>query len=139
MRTDGFARHLGPAWTGIQAGDRALGGRKKIVAKDRSLACGFLTPVPWARDRWAHDQKEQGFGMAAQNATLGPTFRAGDHIVYPAHGVGRVTGVEKQKVAGIDLEVFVIQFDQDKMTLRVPTAKAKSCGMRPLASAQVVG
>jgi CarD family transcriptional regulator len=65
-------------------------------------------------------------------------FKVGDHIVYPAHGVGRVTGVEKQTVAGIDLEVFVIAFDQDKMTLRVPTAKARSCGMRPLASRTIV-
>ncbi len=66
------------------------------------------------------------------------SFKTGDHIVYPAHGVGRVIGVEKQTVAGIDLEVFVISFEQDKMTLRVPTAKAKSCGMRPLASGQIV-
>ncbi len=65
-------------------------------------------------------------------------FKTGDHIVYPAHGVGRVTGIEKQTVAGIDLEVFVIAFEQDKMTLRVPTAKARSCGMRPLATSKVV-
>ena len=71
--------------------------------------------------------------------TAAPTsFKPGDHIVYPAHGVGRIAGVEKQSVAGIDLEVFVISFEQDKMTLRVPTGKARSCGMRPLASAQVV-
>lgn len=66
------------------------------------------------------------------------SFKTGDHIVYPAHGVGRVIGVEKQTVAGIDLEVFVISFEQDKMTLRVPTAKAKSCGMRALASTNIV-
>jgi CarD family transcriptional regulator, regulator of rRNA transcription len=65
-------------------------------------------------------------------------FKPGDHIVYPAHGVGRVLGVEKQTMAGIDLEVFVISFEQDKMTLRVPTGKARSCGMRALASSQVV-
>jgi CarD family transcriptional regulator len=65
-------------------------------------------------------------------------FRPGDHIVYPAHGVGRVMGVEKQAVAGIDLDVFVISFEQDKMTLRVPTTKARSCGMRALASTEVV-
>jgi CarD family transcriptional regulator len=82
---------------------------------------------------------EQGSLMTTTTATLHASFKAGDHIVYPAHGVGRVTGVEKQHVAGIALEVFVIQFDQDKMTLRVPTAKARSCGMRPLATAQVVG
>jgi CarD family transcriptional regulator len=56
--------------------------------------------------------------------------------VYPAHGVGRVTGIERQMVAGHKLEVFVISFEQDKMTLRVPTAKAKSCGMRALASSK---
>jgi CarD family transcriptional regulator len=65
-------------------------------------------------------------------------FKSGDHVVYPAHGVGRVIGVEKQHVAGIDLEVYVIQFTQDKMTLRVPTNRVKASGMRPLASSTVV-
>jgi CarD family transcriptional regulator len=73
-----------------------------------------------------------------QTANPPIAFRPGDHIVYPAHGVGRVMGVEKQSVAGIDLDVFVISFEQDKMTLRVPTAKARSCGMRALASSDVV-
>src|SRR5690606_35491839 len=73
-----------------------------------------------------------------QTANPSTAFRPGDHIVYPAHGVGRVMGVEKQSVAGIDLYEFVISFEQDKMTLRVPTAKARSCGMRALASGEVV-
>ena len=73
-----------------------------------------------------------------QIAATPSSFRPGDHIVYPAHGVGRVMGVEQQSVAGLALDVFVISFEQDKMTLRVPTAKAKSCGMRPLASGEVV-
>ena len=78
--------------------------------------------------------------MQISSTTTTPpnSFRPGDHIVYPAHGVGRVLGVEKQSVAGLDLEVFVISFEQDKMTLRVPTTKARSCGMRALASSQVV-
>lgn len=76
--------------------------------------------------------------MGTNTATLQTQFKVGDHIVYPAHGVGRVVGIEKQVVANIDLEVFVISFEQDKMTLRVPTAKARSCGMRPLASRSVV-
>jgi CarD family transcriptional regulator len=76
--------------------------------------------------------------MQATNATPSGSFRPGDHIVYPAHGVGRVMGVEKQAVAGIDLDVFVISFEQDKMTLRVPTNRARASGMRPLASNEVV-
>ena len=76
--------------------------------------------------------------MQTTHATPTTSFRPGDHIVYPAHGVGRVMGVEQQAVAGIALDVFVITFEQDKMTLRVPTTKARSCGMRPLASSAVV-
>ena len=60
-------------------------------------------------------------------------FKTGEHIVYPAHGVGRIVGVETQEVAGIKLDLFVISFIKDKMTLRVPTAKATAVGMRKLA------
>jgi CarD family transcriptional regulator len=60
------------------------------------------------------------------------TFSTGDFVVYPAHGVGRITGIETQMIAGMSLEVFVIAFDQDKMTLRVPTSKVKTGGLRAL-------
>jgi len=66
-------------------------------------------------------------------------FKVGQHVVYPAHGVGRVTGVETQQVAGMKLEVFVVAFEQDKLILRVPVAKAASSGMRALASTRIVG
>lgn len=62
------------------------------------------------------------------------TFRAGQHIVYPAHGVGEVIGIEQEVIAGFDIEVYVVKFEQDKMTLRVPTAKAATSGMRPLSN-----
>jgi CarD family transcriptional regulator len=65
-------------------------------------------------------------------------FNVGQHVVYPAHGVGRVTAVETQQVAGMKLEVFVVAFEQDKLILRVPTAKAASSGMRALASTRIV-
>ena len=65
-------------------------------------------------------------------------FSVGDHVVYPAHGVGRVQGVETQDVAGYSLEVYVITFDHEKMTLRVPTAKARVSGLRSLAEGNVV-
>ena len=68
----------------------------------------------------------------------GHDFSVGDHVVYPAHGVGQVQGIETQEVAGLKLEVYVITFDHEKMTLRVPTAKAKTAGLRPLAETDVV-
>ena len=60
-------------------------------------------------------------------------FKTNELIVYPAHGVGRIIGIEEQEIAGISLELFVIEFDKDKMTLRVPTSKLSSVGMRKLA------
>ena len=65
-------------------------------------------------------------------------FVVGDYVVYPAHGVGLINGVETQEVAGLSLEVYVITFDHEKMTLRVPTRKAKTAGLRPLATGDVV-
>jgi len=65
-------------------------------------------------------------------------FSVGDHVVYPAHGVGVVVGVETQEVVGIALEVYVITFDHEKMTLRVPTRKARSAGLRALAEGNIV-
>src|SRR3569833_4042436 len=65
-------------------------------------------------------------------------FTVSNHVVYPAHGVGQIAGVETQEVAGLSLEVYVITFDHEKMTLRVPTRKAKTAGLRPLAAGDVV-
>ncbi len=65
-------------------------------------------------------------------------FTPNDFVVYPAHGVGQIMAVEKQEVAGMELELFVISFEKDKMTLRVPTHKAEEVGMRALSSPDVV-
>ncbi|MAL10218.1 MAG: CarD family transcriptional regulator [Maricaulis sp.] len=76
--------------------------------------------------------------MSKKTANDNSSFKKGDFIVYPAHGVGRVTGVEKDQVAGFDIEVYVVSFEQDKMVLRVPTAKSTTSGMRPLSSDKIV-
>ena len=65
-------------------------------------------------------------------------FSANEFVVYPAHGVGKIVSIEKQEIAGIELELFVISFEKDKMTLRVPTHKATEVGMRSLSSPDVV-
>ena len=65
-------------------------------------------------------------------------FRPNDYVVYPAHGVGQIVSIEEQEIAGISLELFVISFEKDKMTLRVPTHKATDVGMRSLSSPDVV-
>ena len=71
--------------------------------------------------------------MATRKAVQRHGFRTGESIVYPAHGVGKIIDIEEQDVAGMKLELFVITFEKDKMTLRVPVAKATAVGMRKLA------
>jgi CarD family transcriptional regulator len=65
-------------------------------------------------------------------------FKTNEFIVYPAHGVGRIVGIEEQEIAGMSLELFVITFDKEKLTLRVPTGKLESVGMRKLADDGIV-
>lgn len=65
-------------------------------------------------------------------------FKTGEYIVYPAHGVGQVVAIEEQEVAGHKLELFVIDFQKDKMRLKVPVAKATSIGMRKLSETDYV-
>jgi CarD family transcriptional regulator len=65
-------------------------------------------------------------------------FAAGDYIVYPSHGVGRITAIEKETIAGIDLEMFVVSFEQDRLILRVPVDKVAKSGMRKLSSKEKI-
>ena len=61
-------------------------------------------------------------------------FSEGDYVVYPTHGVGKVLGIEEREVAGFDLKLFVISFEAEKMTLRVPVDKVKDSGLRKISS-----
>ena len=65
-------------------------------------------------------------------------FRTNEFVVYPAHGVGQILAIEEQEIAGARLELFVINFMKDKMTLRVPTAKVANVGMRKLSEPALV-
>ena len=65
-------------------------------------------------------------------------FRRNEYIVYPSHGVGRIVSIDEEDIGGVKLELFVINFEKDKMTLRVPTAKSKEVGMRKLSADAVV-
>jgi len=65
-------------------------------------------------------------------------FKTNEFVVYPAHGVGQILAIEEQEIAGARLELFVINFMKDKMTLRVPTAKVANVGMRKLSDPVLV-
>ena len=106
------------ALSGSGQGSR-IGGRI-LVTKANVVAKAVKKPA-------AKDVKEKDSG-----------FRKGDFVVYPTHGVGKVLGVETQEVSGHSLQLIIIHFEKDRMTLRVPVAKAKNSGLRKLSSRKVM-
>ncbi|GAB4122551.1 MAG: CarD family transcriptional regulator [Rhodothalassiaceae bacterium] len=70
--------------------------------------------------------------MAKKKSTY--DFGVGDYIVYPKHGVGRIVEIETQEIAGTPLELYMVRFEKERMTLRVPVNKAKTVGMRRLSN-----
>ena len=76
--------------------------------------------------------------MNLKKTTQRQGFKTHEFIVYPAHGVGQILAIEEQEIAGSKLELFVINFIKDKMTLRVPTAKVANVGMRKLSEPALV-
>jgi CarD family transcriptional regulator len=75
---------------------------------------------------------------AKKSAAQTEAFRKGAWVVYPAHGVGKVLGAETRRVSGHTLQLIVIYFEKDRMTLRVPVDKAKYSGLRRLSSSSVM-
>ena len=61
-------------------------------------------------------------------------FEAGDFVVYPAHGVGRVDGIETHSIAGQEIQLYAITFEKERMTLKVPVIKARTAGLRRLST-----
>ena len=72
----------------------------------------------------------------ARKSALG--FRINEFIIYPAHGVGQISEIATQEIAGMELDLFVVNFEKEKMVLRVPLNKAKEIGMRKLADKKVM-
>jgi CarD family transcriptional regulator len=122
------------------------------VAKPFGKVGAPMTPkhvaekVAHAREQAAAAQAQtaaQAHAAAQAQAAKKPVsqrhgFRTNEWIVYPAHGVGRIVAIEEQEIAGMTLELFVINFEKDKMTLRVPTGKSQSIGMRKLSDEPIV-
>ena len=72
--------------------------------------------------------------MVSKIKTSTVEFNANDFVVYPTHGVGRILGTEEQTIAGMNMDVLIVRFEQDRMTLRVPLEKARGLGLRTLSS-----
>ena len=122
----------------VPAAARALPASVQKVAGQKitaPVAAAIATPKAIAEKTAAARQI-----LAAQKKPVSQRhgFKANEFIVYPAHGVGRIVGIEEQEIAGMALELFVINFEKEKLTLRVPTGKLASVGMRKLADDGIV-
>jgi CarD family transcriptional regulator len=117
----------------------------------RPMGVSGQRPMPAANKQPGHTVTAPAGQNAQKAAVKGPQppvnkkpvhqrhgFKTSEWIVYPAHGVGRIIGIEEQEIAGVSLELFVITFEKDKMTLRVPTGKSQSVGMRKLAEENTI-
>ena len=65
-------------------------------------------------------------------------FNVGEYVVYPTHGVGKISGKETESIGEFEVEVFVIEFEKDKMTLRVPVRRAEAAGLRPVSQGEEI-
>lgn len=61
-------------------------------------------------------------------------YKKGDYVVYPAHGVGQIEAVETQTIGGMEIKLYAIVFEKDRMRLKVPVFKAHASGLRRLSS-----
>ncbi len=101
-----------------------------VLAKRAPLAAKALKPG--ASDSAVERDEEGAAPKTVKPSGQRQGFKLNEFVVYPAHGVGQIVAVEDQVVAGFRLELFVINFAKDKMTLRVPTSKVVGVGMRKL-------
>jgi CarD family transcriptional regulator len=119
----------------------------EVLAKDEtvrvSAAVAARPPIPAKESKApsptkSNERDEQGGEQKIMKNTGNRNgFKLNEFVVYPAHGVGQIVAMEEQEVAGFKLELFVINFTKDKMTLRVPTSKVTGVGMRKLSEPEV--
>ena len=107
---------------------------KAAPPKAAPKAAAAVAPKPAAKPVAAAPRVEEPKKVVTQRQG----FKANEFVVYPAHGVGQILAIEEQEIAGAKLELFVINFMKDKMTLRVPTAKVANVGMRKLSEPALV-
>ena len=105
----------------------------KVVAKPVVAAKAPVAAKPAAKPVVAPQRVEDKKPLTQRQG-----FKTNEFVVYPAHGVGQILAIEEQEIAGARLELFVINFIKDKMTLRVPTAKVANVGMRKLSEPVLV-
>lgn len=111
--------------------------KRKIKAKAPKKAKAPSRALAAAKTKRAAPRPESRIAKTAVKTSRG--FANGDYVVYPKHGVGRVVGIEDREISGSKLELYVVRFEKERMTLRVPVTKAEASGMRKLSNPTKMG
>jgi CarD family transcriptional regulator len=111
---------------GFAEGSQAPFDSTGLASPDKSTVSAIRVQKPAAPEEASSGVK------SLKGAGQRQGFKLSEFVVYPAHGVGQIIGIEEQEVAGFKLELFVINFPKDKLTLRVPTSKVSGVGMRKI-------
>jgi len=113
----------------LNVGQKPPSGKSEAITK----------PTSFVQPERANNPITSGVVVASpESKEAKQSFKLNEKIVYPAHGVGKIVSIEKQEIAGVANELFLIVFDQEKMRLRVPTSKAASVGMRSLSDTKTI-
>jgi len=125
------------ARSATEKGSAPLAGSKPSPAHTAHVAPASETApakaaAPVVKVQKAVVAEEAPAAKALKSASQRQGFKLNEFVVYPAHGVGQIVSIEEQEVAGFKLELFVISFSKDKLTLRVPTSKVTGVGMRKI-------
>ncbi len=105
----------------------------KVAAPVKPAATAPIRPATPAPQVYVPAQRPMMSGpVVATPAPKKHAFKIHDLVVYPAHGVGRVTMIEEQEIAGAKLELYIVDFEKEKLRLKVPTGRAEQKGMRRL-------
>jgi CarD family transcriptional regulator len=110
----------------------------KPVAKPAAVKATVAVPKPVAPVAALKPAVAAKPAAPSTPATKKIVFKAGELVVYPAHGVGRVTNIEEQEIAGVKLELYIVDFEKEKLRLKVPTNRAEQKGMRHLADRSLI-
>ena len=113
----------------LNVGQKPPSGKSEAITK----------PTSFVQPERANNPITSGVVVASpESKEAKQSFKLNQKVVYPAHGVGKIVAIEKQEIAGVANELFLIVFDQEKMRLRVPTSKASSVGMRSLSDTKTI-
>jgi CarD family transcriptional regulator len=119
----------------VAAPAKAISSAKHVAATTKPAP---VAPIAAPKAAAPAAPKPAAVKAAAPVAAKKPSFKIGELVVYPAHGVGKITNVEEQEIAGIKLELYIVDFEKEKLRLKVPTNRAEQKGMRHLADRTLI-